>query len=365
MPSGDFIQSKYPVLFQVKVLHHYFLDKVYALFDNFLPSEKIGALAEYDVRKFLKIQPTAQTQRILDGKNLLFKPHGLGFAVLCNADKDGVVGKGKKPAIGERLRFSLKITDPYFMQYSAGFLKKEEVRIEKSTNGRTPDRFFKKAYHLKNDSTGQNSSLAAPPVNYDNAQVFTPESIVQHDANANGTPEFYIAQRAIASNTPPTVAANLDWLKLVQIAPQNSNIRYVSQADLTELELGDDLPQDGFAVIEIEANAGAGALHLYDGADNLNSPTFEIRFKNRLTWWRHSLQPWVTGSITSITQAEILPLTFQGKQKIDLTFQVSDGNNGDEPLEKKGVEVPSNRTPILPEKANNGSVTRLLSNIYI
>ncbi|MCF8243576.1 MAG: hypothetical protein K9J37_08735 [Saprospiraceae bacterium] len=365
MPSGDVIQSKYPVLFQVKVLHHYFLDKSKTLFDNLSALDKIRILAEYDVRNLLKIAPTPSTQRILEGHNLLFKPHGQGFAVLCQADGNGVVGKGKKPEVGEKLRFWVKIVDPYFMQYSAGFLKNELVRIEKSTDGRSPDRFFKQVYHLKNDGLGQSNSLAATPASYEPSSEYAPESIVQHDADLDTNMEFYIAQRAIATNTPPTTVANLDWLKLEQIAPQNSNIRYVSQADLTELELADDIPQDTFALIEIEATAGAGAMHLYDGTDKLNAPTFEVRFKNRLTWWRHSLPTWVEGALTSITQPEIRPLTLRGKQKIDLIFQVSDGNNGNVPLEKKGVDVPSKQTPVLPETTNNGSVTRLLSDIYI
>lgn len=365
MPSGDVIISKYPVLFQVKVLHHYFLDVGNAMYDNLLPSEKIRILADYDVRTLLKIMPTPNTKRILDGHNLLFKPHGLGFVVLCNADGAGVVASGKKPKIGERLLFSVKIVDPYFLQYSAGFLKSEQVRIEKSTDGRRPDRFFKKVYLLKNDVAGQSSSLAALPAAYQPADEFAPESIVQHDADLDGNMEFYIAQRAVATNTAPAAAPNLNWLKLEQLAPQNSNIRYVSQADLSEVELGEDIPPDSFALIEITANAGVGTSHLYDGAEDLNSPNFELRFKNRLTWWRHSLPPWVEGPLTSIEQTTIRPLTLRGKQKIDLTFQVSDGNNGNEPLEKKGVDGPSSRTPILPETTNTGSVTRLLSDIYI
>ncbi len=365
MPSGDVIQSKYPVLFQVKVLHHYFLDKSKTLFDNLSAQEKIRVLAEYDVRNLLKIAPTPSTQQILEGQNLLFKPHGQGFAVLCQADGNGVVGGGKKPKAGERLRFWVKLVDPYFMQYSAGFLENEKVRIEKSMDGKSPDTFFKHVYHLKNDVAGQSNSLCAMPANYELPSEYVPESIVQHDANLDGNMEFYIAQRAIATNTPPTVGINLDWLKLEQIAPLNSNVRYVTQTDLKELELADDIPQDSFALIEIEASAGAGATHLYNNSNELNAPTFEVRFKNRLTWWRHSLPPWVEGSLTSITQAEIRPLTLRGKQKIDLIFQISDGNVGNVPLEKKGVDVPSKRTPVLPETTNNGSVKRLLSDIYI
>ncbi len=365
MPSGDFIHVKYPVLFQLKVMHHYYLDVGKKLFDNLDGLKKIRLLAEYDVRKILQIQPTPSTQRLLDGHNLLFKPHGLGFAVICQADGNGIVGLGKKPRVGQNLRFWVKIIDPYFMQYSAGFLKSEQVRIEKATDGTSPDRFFKKVYHLKNDAAGLSFSLAAIPADYEPAKNYPPESIVKHDANTDGNPEFYVAQRAVGTNTAPQVSTNLDWLKLEQITPQNSNVRYVSQTDLTEVELGTDIPQDCFALIEIEANAGAGPAHLYDGAENLNAPTFEVRFKNRLTWWRHSLPPWVEGSLTSITQTEILPLTLRGKQPIDLTFQVSDGNNGNVPMVKKSVDVPSKQTPVKPELANNGSVTRLLSDIYI
>ncbi|MBI1227574.1 MAG: hypothetical protein GC192_20240 [Bacteroidetes bacterium] len=365
MQNGDLIISKFPVLFQVKVLHHFFLDVGSTLFDNLPALDKVKILADFDLRAILQIEPTKSTQQILDGRNLLFKPHGLGFAVLCQADGNGVVDAGKKPIIGEKLRFGVKIVDPYFRQYTASFLVNQQVRIEKSTDGRSPDRFFKNVFLLKNDVSGQSNSLSATPPNYDSTLEYAPESIVQHDVNLDGNPPFFIAQRLVATNAPPTNGANLDWLQLAQIAPQNANLKYVSQTDFTEVELENDIPPDCVALIEIEANAGPGAFHLYDSNDDLNSPSFEVRFKNRLTWWRHSLAPWVAGALTSITQQEIRPLTFRGKQNIDLTFQVSDGNNGNVPLEKKGVDVPSKQTPILPETNNAGSVNRLLSDIYI
>lgn len=363
MPRGDNIHIKYPVLFSVNVLHHYFLDSKEKAFDNLENGEKLRALARYDVRKVLEIEPTRPTSDLLRGLGLIFKKHQLGFVVLAPADSAGVLDATKKPDANTILQFTVKVVDPYFFQYSAAFLQVENVRIEKATQPGEQDRFFKKVFRLKNFDSPQSPFLAKAPEDYDGNSEYLPESFVK--GQVNGQDVFFMAKQFVPANTAPQNASDSNWLKLEQTQPGNTNIHYVTASSLEEVELGAEIPPDTFALIEVQGGNTQGAFSLYDGGGNLLSPKLEIRFKNRLTWWRHSLSPGIAGPTTVITQQDVLPLTAQGKKKLDLTFQVNTGQGGTQNLERKDVENPGGSTAILPEKLVDGRLKRLLSEIYL
>ena len=89
MSPGDNLHIKFPILFSVKVLHHYFLDFMDILFDNLPADRQVRNLAKYDVRKIWEIQPTPQTEHWLKGRSLVFKKNALGVVVL--AGNNGLV----------------------------------------------------------------------------------------------------------------------------------------------------------------------------------------------------------------------------------------------------------------------------------
>ncbi|AEE48489.1 hypothetical protein [Haliscomenobacter hydrossis] len=359
MSPGDNLHIKYPVLFSVKVLQHYFLDFMDILFDDLPADKQVRILAKYDVRKIWEIQPTPQTEHWLKGRSLVFKKNALGFVVL--AGNNGLVGDANHLMENESLRFVIKVIDPYFFQYSAGFLTMEKVKIEKSLKPDVPDRYFKNVYKLGNATASQYPFLAQTPNLYNSGLEYAPDTIVKDLAAG----DFFIAKQLVASGSAPQNVTNLNWLKLAPLAP-GTPMHYVSSADLVEgLELGEDIPTDAFALIEIKGGHALGAFSLYDAGGTMRSPEFEIRVKNRHTWWRHSLPPQTTGPLTSIVQQDAFPLTAQGKRALNLTFKVDNGSPGTtKNVEKKDVENPNGVTPLLYEK-QAGKVQRLLSDMYI
>lgn len=362
-PPGDNKHIRYPVLFSVNVLHHYFLDSKEKVFDNLENKEKLRAFARYDVRKVLEIEPTRPTSALLSGWGMLFKKHQLGFAVLAPADGAGLVDASSKLDDNTLLQFTVKVVDPYFFQYSAAFGHVENVRVEKATQPGEQDRFFKRVYRLTNFESPQPPFIAKAPEDYDSNLEYLPESFVKYQVNGQGA--FFMAKQFVPTNTAPQNVSNANWLKLESITPDNTNIHYVTTSSLKEVELGTEIPASTFALIEVQGGNTLGAFSLYDGGGNLRAPEFELRFKNRLTWWRHSLPPGITGPTTVITQQDVLPLTAQGKKKLDLNFQVDNGQGGTQSLERKDVENPVGSTAVLPEKQVDGRIKRLLSEIYL
>ncbi|MBK9017206.1 MAG: hypothetical protein IPM82_25870 [Saprospiraceae bacterium] len=389
MTPGDVIHIKYPVLFSVRVLHHYFLDKRASLFDNF-ESEKSGllALAEHDIRQVFEIKPTPSTTKLMAAKGFLFKLHQFGFTIIAQGDQALPSEVERRLSDTERLVFSLKIIDPYFLQYSAAFSQLEQVRVEKAGQPSEQDRFFKRFYRFDNRAATLMPFLAKGPSNYDNARAYSAEEMVRsvsggtvafhqakqtlaagvalgsaswnplptldyaaYDANlayefgqrvrAAGNLGHFEAKQLVPPNTPPQTPDNAFWRKLNDL-----NLYYASAADLgTELELKDDYPADAFALVSIAGGHQPDEFSLYNATFHLRSPKFELRFQNRWSWWHYLNVPSGSPAIPD----DFFPITLRGKATGRDNVTNPDGKSG---LRR---EPPESTQPL----------TRLYSDIYL
>lgn len=80
------IVNGYKRLFEVRLLHHYWLDEGATLFDA-IPdtAKKERRLLNYDVRPFLSVVPTAATEQRLKGLRCVFRATALGLVVAVRA----------------------------------------------------------------------------------------------------------------------------------------------------------------------------------------------------------------------------------------------------------------------------------------
>ena len=354
MNQGDVITIQYPVLFSVMIRHHYFLDKRfiqdvknpdnsikvakgYHLWDNIPPDEQVKILAGYDVRRFFRIEPTPQTRVALAGMGAVFKVHGMGFVVA----QGKTVGTPEVLADTDRLLFTIQVIDPGFYQYSSMMMQMEEVRIEKATTPGGRDKLFKKVYWLGNSTAPQFPFLSRPPAVFNATNTYAPEDLVLRSG------VLQQARRQISTPAEANDNANWEVLPARNVAP--AIVHYLSKEDLTEVEITPDIPADTFAVIEIKAKHPAvPAFDLYGGGNALLSPRFEIRLKNRSTWWRYFDQK--TGMPVKVKEtATPFALTQLGQEEVI--------HNGIK-LPNRGVAHPVNRDP-----ADAGK--RLLSDIYL
>jgi hypothetical protein len=105
------IVSGYKRLFEVRLLHHYWLDDGSALFDTLPESRKTKLLLTYDSRSFLEVKPTSGTSNKLKALKGVFKQTSLGFLV--------AVSMSKIVSDDEVFSFVITIKDDAFYNYTA------------------------------------------------------------------------------------------------------------------------------------------------------------------------------------------------------------------------------------------------------
>ena len=111
---------RYRVLFQVEVLHDYFLSLGSRVHEALEDGLRDAAMARYSVAGFLKAAPTAHTASVLSGHQMRFKATASGFLVGVKLDPEAVDDRPMVPlGDGFRLSFALRISDARFFNYTA------------------------------------------------------------------------------------------------------------------------------------------------------------------------------------------------------------------------------------------------------
>jgi hypothetical protein len=329
----------YKNLFDIKLLHHFFLDKGIETWDTMTQEEKDKIEAKYDIRDIFEITPTPDCNKVLRAHNCVFKNTSAGILVGIKA-KPNELEPGKfKPFISLHkdltFRFLIRLKDLNFTNYTALPLQ-----------GNSGKMFIFKNYTL-NTSLSFPSLNAIPPV-YEPAATYLPGDMLSDDP-VNQTKLFTAMVKTI-NNT--SVAA--DWLTEEANAETpmnyaNINDRYpvaigffiykmkqenvypiatmknfsgdninpkmeILQGDFYTIQVDmRNFPQ-GFYSIHIEGDNPAyidnvtfylmqqsevpyGLIEIkvksdqpdYDltELEQLLSPVFELRFRNRRTFWRY------------------------------------------------------------------------------
>jgi len=182
----------YKTLFEVKLLHHYFLNKAGDLFDNMSDADKSAVLRGYDVREFISIEPTADCARILSRYHLIYKNTPSGLIVGTRANQSA--GKFFPAfAVEDNLRFTFKVyfTDTFFSNYTALPLAKDRSAVYYFQNRKTNSP--KKFPHL--------TQFAAA---FAGGETYSSGEIVSD--NAAAPTQLFIAKK-ISTNAPP----HADW----------------------------------------------------------------------------------------------------------------------------------------------------------
>jgi hypothetical protein len=216
---------QYKPLFQVNILHNYFLNKGVDEFFSMNESAKTRQLEVYDVNTFFSINPTGNTAWKLSGHNLVFKTTNTGFTIWSK-----VTGNNNNIpfiALDNNLSFTflLKLKDTAFFNYSN--LKLEDAAKLYCFTNRKP---------------------AGEPGTF---QLIN-QSGNNHQINKN----FVLSDTSIETE--------------------------LEKLDATE-------KADLFGIIRIFIKADKPALHITNVQDRIKNPfkTFELLFDNRQTIWRY------------------------------------------------------------------------------
>jgi hypothetical protein len=218
----------YRSLFNVEILHHYFLDEGEDVYDSGLDADKMETnLAAYDLSTFMKVVPTTKTIQTLKNFRSKFIQTKQGFQVAMASD-------GDEPFIpfSSNLQFDFiaRVTDQFFENYT-------DITIDRSV-----------PLYLSNQAPTASTEDTAISVR------FCPLS------------DFETGLTNGVSPTAPMVEIDID----------------LDDIDGREL-IG------AFAVIRIHLTGDVGEITLTNGATEFNGTLPEVNwiFDNRSTTWKY------------------------------------------------------------------------------
>lgn len=293
----------YQRLFEVRLLHHYWLDDGATVFDLITdPLKKQQHLDKYDVERFLQLTPSANTQQQLTGLKALVTNTRHGFTVSIPQDT--------RVPLNSAWLWLIHITDPRFFAYTALTLGKQ--RLVELRHPLTHQQYRYKENvavfsNLTGDSREQQLFLSQPlPSLGSNDGV---ESLIR---SGNALKQLTSDQPGAQSKT-----LNSAWRKLPAYVHQGDIPMLIAPAGLTEvptrgIELNDDIPSSVYALIRLSPQRLDKPEFSWldnNGLPKSSAPVFEIRFKNRATYWRYLNK--ATG-LPSSQEANPLPLTYFG-----------------------------------------------------
>jgi len=298
-------------LFEVRLLHHYWLDEGLDCFDTLPDNVKNKRLLAYDSRNFATINPTASTQKKLSALGGVFRNTALGLVLAV--PKDTLVDDD------ETFTFTISITDPDFNNYTALSLlsrKISETYLKVEENTKTFR--YKENVPVFSNLTGSKRGIDP------NKTLFLSNEIPS--ASANDKVEFLnitggellqltSSQPLAETQKISSVAANMPVFYNQLDSPLIVPPVGVSGSPEKGILLNNEIPDDVFGLIRITAknNTDPDFSCTSSGLPKAICPVFQIRLKNRSAVWKYLDKN--TG-LPITESSEPLPLTYFGNPTI-------------------------------------------------
>lgn len=301
------IINGYKRLFEVRLLHHYWLDEGATVFD-LIPDQtkKDTRLLKYDMRSFLAVTPTATAAKALSGFGGVYKNTALGCivavpnsAVLPPDAMFEFIVTVQNTAFYNYTALTLrpqKIYELYHQPEDKTYRYKENVSILSNRTGASRGTGLKKALFL---SKGIPALAADDQVE---SLVLSRNALLQltGDQPGAGTQQC----NARATNLPVFVHQG----DVPAIVPPTGLVGIPTRGVM----LSGDITDNVFALIRLSAmRANDSDFSFIDSSGHAKTthPVFQIRFKNRSTIWQYFNKS--TGAVDS-TELNPLPLTHFG-----------------------------------------------------
>jgi hypothetical protein len=294
-------------LFEVRILHHYWLDYGPNLFD-LIPDQdrKKQLMAEYDVNTLLHVAPAPSTTTALKRSGSLFIGHRSGFFVISS---------GKTPIPDDTVfEFTLKVRDANFPCYTALTLPARtihEIPFEKE------NRILR---YKENVPVWQNTTGATRGTGSEKKLFLSKE--YQAIQPGDAVESLIVKEGALWQLTSDQPDAKMQ----VTVSPVSDLPVFANQADIPAIaapeglsgvpdrgiQLTGELPNDIFGLIRLSAKRPSDPDFSF--TDNLGQakpeyPVYQLHFKSRSTFRRYFDRK-TSGFISEDTTA--MPLTFFG-----------------------------------------------------
>ncbi|NTU58413.1 MAG: hypothetical protein HGB00_05775 [Chlorobiaceae bacterium] len=333
------IVTGYKKLFEVRLLHHYWLDDGAMAFDRISGQKKEELLMAYDVQAFIDIAPAEETKKLMTGLGCIWRNTPTGFIA-------AIAGEANLPS-DIMFEFILKVRSGEFFNYTAMTLFPQTVRELYSEKDNSRIRFKENVPVFSNVTgaargTGEDKTLFLSreiPALKPSDRI---ESIIDKDGalylltTDQAAPGMTGMLKLEDDKTLLPVFANQD--DVPEIVPPEG----IAGAPGRGVGLTAGIPEDTFALVRLcPVREDDDDFSFADGSGlaRSNPPVFHVRFKNRLTWWKH-----IDRNRTETMSAEPLPLTFSGNAS--------------------GTKKKPSAGLVKAEKESGGNITRLVSEIF-
>jgi hypothetical protein len=330
--------SSYKQLFEVRLLHHYWLDEGAIVFDLIADqARKEARLLAYDARPLLAARPTPATEDGLRAFRCLFRQSALGFIV--------AVPEAAIIPPDTVFAFIVTVSDSGFYNYTSLTLRPQAIyELLDPVDGHVYR--YKENVPVLSNLTGATRGAGASTSLFLSREIPAPGASDQVES-------LVLAGSALlqlTSDGPSATRQQLDALatNLPVYVHQADAPTIIPPAGLTGapargVRLSADVSDDVFALVSLTAvRADNDAFSFTDatGAAKAAPPVYQIRFKNRSTVWTYLDKQ--TRAVTS-TEAGPLPLTYFG-------------NAGTKQKPSRGF---------VKAQRNGTAITRLISEIFI
>ena len=301
------VTSVYRRLFEVRLLHHYWLDEGATVFDQMpAPAKREARLLRYDVRPLLDVRPTAATEKELSACRCVYRNTALGFIV--GAPASAIILSDTV------FTFLVSVNDRRVYDYTSLTLRPQRIyELLNPVDGVTYR--YKENVPVLSNLAGATRGVSPTvslflsrevPASTAGDQV---EALVRSGAallqltsdNPGATTQQLVAQ----ANDLPVFAHQADAPDIVPPAG-------LVGAPARGVQLSTDVQGDVFAVVSLTAVRGDNDDFSFvdaAGAPKASPPVYQIRFKNRSTVWVYRDKS--TRAVKS-TVPNPLPLTFFG-----------------------------------------------------
>lgn len=299
------IRTGYKRLFEVRLLHHYWLDSGATNFDALPETQRTKLLLTYDCRKFISIQPSRSTENKINALKGVCKNTAIGLVV--------AVPETAKIADDETFTFILTITDPAFYNYTALTFISHKI-VELYYTAKEKILRFKEDVPVFSNLTGMHRTLNSEK------QLFLSKEIPA--ATASDKAEFLnITAGALVQLSSDQPGANTQQINVAALSMpvfmnQNDSPEIIPPAGLTGtpakgIELTTEIPDNVFGLISISATNPIDPDYSCTNAGMAKAafPVFQVRFKNRWAFWKYLNKN--TGAEVSESSAP-LPFTASG-----------------------------------------------------
>lgn len=358
------IRIEHDTLFEIRILHHYFLNSGGTHFEKMTDAKKAESMLRYDSREFFEITPTPDCRRLLTSAKCIFKHTSVGLIAGIRSVADELQ-PGKRTASvqfddSDTFTFIVELRDQGFRNYTALPLNPESgkmflfrnmengnklefpaltVNPAEYKNGLTyypgdmvadqatnPQKLFIAKVKTQQDTTHASDWTTEEksdnyPVHYVTAadQVRVVREILNYtekssgeaaraEMSLNGGIPFPVNFTALPADPGNPRTLQFDYRKLpeglctLNIFKPDDNLSEKLEFYLLHR------PAIPFGIILIRVKSDHTDYHLTDQNHFLLSPVFMLRFRNRATYWKYSGKNYNQQSVT----AEPLPLTRYG-----------------------------------------------------